>query len=73
VPIVRELLGGASEQIMQIQISGTLQEPIVRKVALPALNKALQQFQDDLQKANNSPNPFPQARDWMPGARGSRQ
>jgi len=70
VPIVSELLGGASEQMMQFQVSGTLLDPVTKKVALPALNQALQQLQNDRPKTNNSRVLLPQARQFLLDQRG---
>lgn len=61
VPVLRELVGGASQQIMQIRVDGTLQNPHTEKVAFPAVNQALQQLQGDLQRRAHSPGLFPQA------------
>ena len=36
VPVLREVLGGASQQIMQIHVGGTLQNPETTRVAFPA-------------------------------------
>ncbi len=49
LPVLRELLGEASEQIMLIRVGGTLQNPVTRKEAFPGVNQALQQLQNDLQ------------------------
>ncbi len=49
IPLISGLLGGASEQILQIRVKGTLQDPVVTKEAFPGVNKALQQLQEDLQ------------------------
>jgi len=62
VPVIKEIVGGASSQIMLIHARGTLADPVVRREAFPAVNKALQQLQTDL---NNEP-----PRDsWWPEAR----
>ncbi len=45
LPLVRELVGGASEQIVTIHVAGTLQNPIVRNEPFPMVNQMLQQFQ----------------------------
>jgi hypothetical protein len=69
VPVLWDLVGGASQQIMQIRVDGTLQEPRTQKVAFPAVNEALQQLQGDLQKRAQAPGLFPQARRWMSNPR----
>jgi len=58
VPILREVMGGASQQVMQIQVDGPLTGPEVRKVAFPGVNQALQQLQEDIQRG---PPAWPQA------------
>ena len=47
VPVLRDVLGGASQQIMQIRVGGTLQEPETRREPFPGVNQALQQLQGD--------------------------
>jgi hypothetical protein len=49
VPIVRELLGGASQQIMLIHAEGPLSSLSLRREAFPGVNLALQQLQGELQ------------------------
>lgn len=71
VPVISELLGGASEQIMQFQVSGTLLNPVTKKVALPALNQMLQQLQNERRsRINDSRFLFPQARQLLLNQRG---
>ena len=75
VPVLRELVGGASQQIMQIRVGGTLQNPETRKEAFPGVNQALQQLQNDLEKGTGSQGLFPEARNRMPnvGRSGGRK
>jgi hypothetical protein len=47
---VRQLLGGASQQILLIHVDGTLQNPQVRREAFPGVNQALEQLQAELQR-----------------------
>ncbi len=47
MPIVREVFSGAGKQIMLIHVGGTPQSPEMRREALPGLNQALQQLQED--------------------------
>ena len=70
IPLLQEVLGGASQQIMLIYVGGTLQDPEVSRKAFPGVNRALQQFQGDLEKTANQ-GLFPQARQW--GANGERR
>jgi hypothetical protein len=61
VPILREVMGGASQQVMQIQVDGPLTGPEVRRIAFPGVNQALQQIQEDMQR-NLPPPPMPPPR-----------
>jgi len=73
VPLVSDLMGGASEQMMQIYVTGTLQDPKMEQVAFPGVNRALQQLQRDLQAArpqNGSVLPVPLGRP-LPGTPGA--
>lgn len=45
LPIIGDLLGGASQQIMLIHVGGTLEAPEVSREAFPVVNQALQQLQ----------------------------
>ena len=49
LPVLKQVVRGASEQIMKIYVSGTLQSPETRREALPAVNRALQQLRGELQ------------------------
>jgi hypothetical protein len=42
LPVIKDLVGGASQQLMLIHVGGTLQDPQVRREALPAVNRALE-------------------------------
>jgi hypothetical protein len=44
LPVLQDLVGGASQQIMLIHVNGTLQDPHTRREAFPGVNKALQQL-----------------------------
>ncbi|MFW5692817.1 MAG: AsmA-like C-terminal region-containing protein, partial [Thermoguttaceae bacterium] len=59
LPLLKQVVGGASQQIMLIHVAGTLQQPETRREAFPVVNKALQQLQDDL----NAP---PEPTGWFP-------
>lgn len=71
VPILRGVLGEASQQIMQIHIEGPLESPSLRKEAFPGVNQALQQLQADLQgnrpQTPAQPPPPPARSSWIPG------
>lgn len=47
LPLLHDLLGGASQQIMLIHIGGTLQNPETSREPFPGLARALQQLQAD--------------------------
>jgi hypothetical protein len=51
---MRNLLGSASRQVMQIHAEGTLDQPSVRREAFPAVNQALQQFQSEMQSREDA-------------------
>ncbi len=50
LPVLRELFAGASQQIMLIHVTGTLQNPEMKKEAFPGVNQAIQQLQGDAAK-----------------------
>jgi len=50
LPIIEQVFSGASQQIMLIHVDGTLQNPKTRKEALPVVNQALQQLQEELNR-----------------------
>lgn len=68
IPILRELMGGVSEQIMLIHVNGTLENPVTSQEALPGLNQALQQISSDPQNSNAKNSFFSEAGRWMPEA-----
>jgi hypothetical protein len=39
LPLIRDVLSGASEQIMTIHIDGPVQDPVIKKVAFPGLRQ----------------------------------
>jgi hypothetical protein len=50
LPVIKQVFRGASQQLMLIHVGGTLQNPEPRQEALPAVNQALQQIRDELQR-----------------------
>ena len=40
LPVIKQLLGGAAQQIMLIHVDGTLQNPETRREALPGVSHA---------------------------------
>jgi hypothetical protein len=63
LPLIKDVLGGASEQIMTIHIDGPLQDPVIKKVAFPGLR----QLQTDNFEATGKPGFFGQMKQWIPG------
>jgi len=53
LPAMKQILGGASQQILLLYVDGTLKNPQVRRSVLPGVNQAL----EDLQAELNSPAP----------------
>ena len=73
VPILSPVLGGASEQALTINVTGTLKNPHTTREMFPMAKEALQQLQADLRgttvggtPTQGSPTPalFPGARPW---------
>ncbi len=54
LPLVRDVLGGASQQFMQIRVGGTLQSPETRREPFPGVNQAIQQLQADRPRERGS-------------------
>jgi hypothetical protein len=49
IPILRNVIGEASQQIMQIRVTGSCDEPLTRSEAFPGVNQALQALQAEMQ------------------------
>jgi len=49
LPLIKQVVRAASQQLMLIHVGGTLQNPEPRQEALPALNQALQQLRGELE------------------------
>ncbi len=61
VPVLRDFFGGASQQLMQIHVTGTLQKPDTRREPLPGVKQAIQQLQAERQRNGLDPlGLFPQ-------------
>jgi len=67
LPLLQKFVGEASEQIMQIQVRGTLDEPQTTSQIFPAVNEVLERLQQDLQLPQDRRKPSLQAnpRDWL--------
>jgi hypothetical protein len=59
LPAWKRLMGGASEQIMQVHVTGTLGDPRSKREAFPTINQALQTIQTGMQQPNRSLPPPP--------------
>jgi hypothetical protein len=49
LPIIKQVVRAAAQQLMLIHVDGTLQNPEPRQEALPALNQALQNLRGELE------------------------
>jgi hypothetical protein len=47
IPLISDVLGGVSDQLVQLRITGSFTDPYVTRVALPEIQKGLQQIQPD--------------------------
>ena len=54
LPIWKNVIGGASEQIMQIQVTGTLADPKMKREPFPGINQAIQSLQTGMQPQNRT-------------------
>lgn len=50
LPAMKQILGGASQQILLMHVDGTLKNPQVRREAFPGVNQVLEQLQAELQR-----------------------
>ncbi|QDU87338.1 hypothetical protein Pla175_06970 [Pirellulimonas nuda] len=48
IPVLRNLMGRAGEQLLQLKVTGTFEEPEVRREAFPVVGDMLQQLQQGL-------------------------
>jgi len=72
VPVLHDLLRGASRQVMLVHVGGTLRHPETSKEVFPTVNQAFEKLQADLQETTGSPALPLQARGWMPNVKGNR-
>jgi hypothetical protein len=47
IPVLSDIIGGAGEQLVQLKITGPLGDPTITRVALPEIQRALQQIQPE--------------------------
>lgn len=57
VPVLSDLFAGASKQIMVIQVTGTLDDPVVKRQPFPAVNQAITLLQEDRTTAGSEARP----------------
>jgi hypothetical protein len=62
LPVLREIFASASQQIMEIHIDGTLQNPRTTREPFPGVNKALQQLQAERPSGAGASDIPPQVR-----------
>jgi len=65
LPLVNQIVGRASEQLMLIHVGGTLSSPQVRQEAFPNITRALGQVQDAAGEPAASGNVLPTAADLL--------
>jgi hypothetical protein len=54
IPILREVVKGASEQVMQLHVEGTVDAPLATAEAFPGVNQAFKDIEAGLQGGNAS-------------------
>jgi hypothetical protein len=57
IPLVSDIIKGASQQVMQIRVEGTIDAPITTAEAFPTVNQALKDFEAGLQGESVRPRP----------------
>jgi len=62
IPVIGDILGGASQQTLQVSVNGNLSDPKITKEVLPGLTKAIQQIDRELQEGSAPRRTLPEAR-----------
>jgi hypothetical protein len=62
MPLLKAVVGQASQQILVVKVDGSLDKPNIHREALPAVNQMLQQIQSELQRGAESVTPPAAAR-----------
>ncbi len=57
LPVVSRMLAGASQQLLRIDVTGTLDEPSTQRKLVPVASDSLQQYFRDLQGRRRVPQP----------------
>ncbi|MDR2117364.1 MAG: AsmA-like C-terminal region-containing protein [Planctomycetaceae bacterium] len=47
IPVISDILGGAGDQIIQLKVHGPISDPVITRVALPEIQKAIMQIQGE--------------------------
>jgi len=71
-PVIGELLGGASEQLMVIHVGGTLDNPVQYREPFPGLQELLRSLQGEVQRTTGQ-TLFPPAVQRVPSGAGRLQ
>jgi len=62
VPLLKTIVGQASEQLLRVRVGGTFDQPDIRREALPVVGSMFEQFRADIQpKPLSQPASNPQA------------
>ena len=59
IPVISDIIGGVSDQLVQLRVTGPLADPIVTRVVVPEIQNALQQIQPE---EPLPPQPAPRSR-----------
>ncbi len=65
VPVLRNLVGEASQQLMQVHVHGTLENPQIINEPFPVVNQALQQLEAGLSAPPSQPAISMDPRNWL--------
>jgi hypothetical protein len=65
LPALRQLVGQASEQIMQVHVAGNFENPQITNQPFPRVNQALQQLQSELERPVPRQSLWPDPRRWF--------
>ena len=66
LPIVRQLVGGASEQLVVLHVTGWIYDPLVSSEPFPVVNQMLQQLQQEIRSGKEPPPPRAMPHGFLP-------
>jgi len=66
LPLVRQLVGGASEQLVVLHVTGWVHDPLVSSEPFPMVNQILQQLQQEIRSGKESPPPRRMPHGFLP-------